>query len=238
MITADEAAALAVVVRKLTGGMWSEALYDEMSAMLEAGWISAGELITASGTVQLGFENIVPQAALDALRTKVDKFSFMVNEREQTMLLATIKGALENGTSVGELAQQIEDLFAEGYHILNDDDKVVKRIPTADWSEMVARTELSRAQTLGQIALYQKAQIKKVVWMSNHGDTVCDLCDEADGTIQPLGDDFDGVDVDAPPAHPHCCCTLLPADEDVMYPGIHQLLRDPTDEEEEMDTAA
>jgi hypothetical protein len=47
----------------------------------------------------------------------------------------------------------------------------------------------------------------------------CDECAEADDVVMPLGEDFPGVDVDQPPAHPNCRCVLVPADEDL---GSHR----------------
>ena len=193
-----------------------------MALAVEYGWINGGDLIREAGVIEASFGDSVPAETLDALKEQADAFAFMVNAREQQTMYGLIDSAIANGQTVGSLAGDISDAFAEGYHVTNSDGDVVKRIPTDAWSEMVARTELNRAQTMGQMAVYDDAGIEKVVWMTNHGATVCDFCDEADGQVVVMGDVFDGVDVDAPPAHPNCCCALLPADEDVVSPYVQQ----------------
>jgi SPP1 gp7 family putative phage head morphogenesis protein len=224
-ITVEEAAALKKIVAALTGNGYAQALYDEMSLALEAGYISGGEIIKEASTIEASFD-VVPAETLAAIKDQADKFAFLVNEREQQQLYSLIDGAIADGQTIGDLAGAVKDSFAEGYHVTNSDGDVVQRIPTDSWSEMVARTELNRAQTFGQMAVYTDAGIQKVVWMSNHGATVCDDCDELDGTVVELGDDFPGAGTDGPPLHPNCCCNLLPADEDVMYPGVQEMIDD------------
>ena len=206
------------IVAELSADGWSQALYDEMSLLVEAGFVSAGELLKVAGKIEASVEyDAVPSVTLDAVRDKATSFAFMVNQREQQAMFDVIDAAIAEGQTPKELAGVVADTFAEGYHITSPGTGVVKKIPTSDWSQMVARTELSRAQTAGQVALYKLAGIEKVRWVSNHGDTVCDECDEADGQVVTMGDPFDGVDTDEPPAHPNCCCALMAADEDVDY---------------------
>jgi len=189
-----------------------------MALLVEAGFISAGELLKVSGKIETGVEtDTVPSVTLDAIRQKAETFAFMVNQREQQALFDVVDAAIADGQTPKELAGVVADTFADGYHITSPGTGVVKKIPTDYWSQMVARTELSRAQTAGQVALYKLAGIEKVRWVTNHGATVCDECEEADGQVVAMGDVFDGVDTDEPPAHPNCCCALMAADEDVDY---------------------
>ena len=189
-----------------------------MALLVEAGFISAGELLKVSGKIETGVEtDTVPSVTLDAIRQKAETFAFMVNQREQQALFDVVDAAIADGQTPKELAGVVADTFADGYHITSPGTGVIKKITTDSWSQMVARTELSRAQTAGQVALYKLAGIGKVRWVTNHGATVCDECDEADGQVVDMGDPFDGVDTDEPPAHPNCCCCLMAADEDVDY---------------------
>ena len=187
-----------------------------MVLLVEAGYFSAGELLQASGKIEQSFD-VVPSTTLDAIRKKAEQFAFLVNSREQQSLFDVIDTAIADGQTPKELAGVVAQTFADGYHITSPGTGVVKKIATDAWSQMVARTELSRAQTAGQVALYTQAGIEKVRWVTNHGSTVCDDCDAADGQVVALGDPFDGVDTDEPPAHPNCCCALMAADDDVDY---------------------
>jgi SPP1 gp7 family putative phage head morphogenesis protein len=214
-LTPEQAAALKEVVNALSPDGWSQALYDEMTILLEAGWLSASEILQEAGKIEAGFEGTVPSLTLDAIRQKAEDFAFMVNGREHQALFDVIDNAIATGQTPKELAGVVADTFAAGYHITSPGTGVVTKMPTDAWSEMVARTELSRAQTAGQMALYEAAGIEHVMWVTNQGATVCDECADADGQVLPIGDPFDGVDTDEPPAHPNCCCALMAADEDI-----------------------
>jgi hypothetical protein len=106
------------------------------------------------------------------------------------------------------VASNISAFFAEGYHVDGN-----RKIPTDSWSETVARTELSRAANLGAFDAYRDAGVQKIQWLATA--SACDDCADADEEIVDLGDDFDGVEVDSPPAHPRCVCTTIPVDADL-----------------------
>lgn len=220
-LTADEALALKKIVESLSGDGYAQALYDEMAIAVEAGYISGGDLIAESASITANF-GVVPVETLDAIRDQADKFAFLVNSREQAQIYALIDTAIATGQTSKALAGAIQASFADGYHVMDDDGELVRVLPTSTWAKMVARTELNRAQTIGQMAVYRNAGIEKVMWQTNHGPTVCDYCDEADGQVVAMGDPFEGVECDAPPAHPYCCCALLPADDDVAAPGLSE----------------
>lgn len=78
-------------------------------------------------------------------------------------------------------------------------------------AEMVARTEIARANSQGELISYKEAKdslgltITKF-WMV--ADAPCDVCDEnGDAGNIELDDDFPSGD-DAPPGHPNCRCAL------------------------------
>lgn len=175
--------------------------------MVEAGWTNAKELLH----LQADFKDIKPTFAMEALRKRVDAFTFMVNQREQEALNMTLDTALDQGWTPKQLAGEIGKTFADGYHITNNKGDLIRTVPTDYWSQTVARTELNRAQTMGALALYDAAGIKRVQWQTNHGSTVCDECQGYDGETYAMAD--------APecPAHPRCCCALIAADDDVKF---------------------
>lgn len=204
-LTPEQADELHQAVSNMDGGGYSAVLYDELSAMVVAGYASARQLLDLS----IDFERGVPSYAMEALRKRVDEFAFMVNQREQDYLNDLIDQALAAGQTPGELAKNIAQGFADGYHITDDQGNVVRTLPTDAWSEAVARTELSRAQSMGNEALYRDAGIEKVLFATTQGANVCDECEPLDGEIYSLND------APQPPIHPNCCCVLIAADEDV-----------------------
>lgn len=151
---------------------------------------------------------------MEALRTRVDEFTFLINQREQQALNMTLDTGLDQGWTAKELAENIAQTFAEGYHVLGADESgqiVVQRvIPSDSWAKMVARTELNRAQTMGALELYSAAGIQKVKWSTN-GDPCPKICAPLDGEVFAIAD--------APecPAHPNCNCAFTPADDDVKF---------------------
>jgi SPP1 gp7 family putative phage head morphogenesis protein len=185
-----------------------------MTLAVKAGWISGQELVTIADEIIANFD-VVPTETMTAIADVANRFAFLVNAREQQQLYDLIDAAIANGQTVRGLTQAISDSFNDGYHVLDDDGNVIRVVPTEYWTQTVARTELSRAQTIGQVAIYKAAGVKTMIWQSNHGQTVCDECDEANGDVVEMGEDFEGVDTDQPPAHPNCCCNVLPYDEDV-----------------------
>lgn len=214
VLTVEQAAALKNIVAALSGDGYAQALYDEMTLAVEAGYMSGGELIKISAEIEADF-GVVQATTLAAIQDQANKFAFLVNEREQQQLYVLIDNAIAGGQTAGELAGNIKDSFADGYHITDDDGEVVRTDATDAWSKMVSRTELARAQVIGQLAVYRDAGIAKVRWQTDHGPTVCDECQDLDGELFEASE-ADGIC----PAHPACCCGLLPADKDVEYPGV------------------
>ena len=90
----------------------------------------------------------------------------------------------------------------------------------ADRAEMIAETEIRRANSLAALEGYKGAAsigVKtKKEWLIADGENVCDDCqDNADEGPIELDDAFPSGD-DAPPGHPNCRCALSPVvyDED------------------------
>ncbi len=188
---------------------YREALYNAGGLLVEAGFSDAKELLH----VESEFD-VVPAWTLAKLRGYSKQLAFLVVDREKEALTLDLEAAIAKGESTRELTARIATTFADGYHVLKDG-VVTRRTNVADWSRMVARTEMTRAQTLGATSLYQAAGIQKVQWSASLSVTTCEECSEADGEVVNLGDDFPDVDVDQPPAHPNCACAVVPADEEL-----------------------
>lgn len=81
-------------------------------------------------------------------------------------------------------------------------------------AEMIARTELIKAETQGQLLLWQQqidagmlpADVRKE-WIVTPDDRLCPECQDFDGATVPVSSDFVGGP-DGPPLHPNCRCAL------------------------------
>lgn len=81
-------------------------------------------------------------------------------------------------------------------------------------AEMIARTEIIRAETQGQLELWRQQVEAGILeatafkeWVVTPDDRLCPECEDMDGAKVPLDADFVGAD-DGPPLHPNCRCTI------------------------------
>jgi len=124
-----------------------------------------------------------------------------IRETRYNDLAGVLARSVSEGLGVDETAKQIDAMFGVG----------------GDWAEMVARTETARAVTAGTLDSYRDAGLSKVEWLTADGG--CEICGEFEsmGAV-PMDDGFG--DVEGPPAHPNCLCTLLPVVSDDVELGV------------------
>ena len=91
-------------------------------------------------------------------------------------------------------------------------------------SEKIARTETIRAQNKAEIAVWeQSGVVSGKVWFTPMDERTCPDCEVMNGTELGLSESYfnkgdtteQGLnlnyeDVDGPPLHPQCRCTLIP----------------------------
>jgi HK97 family phage portal protein len=191
---------------------WLGATIDVMTPLMkEIGRTEgrlAGEMLDKPG-----IDVIANDTYANALKHAINLFS---TSYQQTTLDA-LKQQLEEGTKVGE---GIVDL--------------TKRVQTIyDWSdtaraEKVARTEVFRVSNSANKEAWKQSGAKKLEWFTSKKDNVCELCQEMDGKIIDINDNFFDKgdtfsagdetmtfgydDVGAPPLHPACGCFCRPAE--------------------------
>lgn len=111
-----------------------------------------------------------------------------------------VEASFEEQFDIGELASQIADL-------LGSDER----------ADTIARTESMKAANEGQRQLWEQAQEEgllgknaKQEWIVGDDEKLCPICQDMDGEQVGLDEDFnvDGEDLDGPPAHPNCRCTV------------------------------
>lgn len=202
-------------INELDAGAMGEAIFDEVEVLYDLGWDRARVLLD----IETGL-NEPPVATINRLRADADAFSFLVENREKAALRDALTTALETGQSTEHVAAALRQVFADGFHVDGNGHDVREtasgRVINADaWTEMVARTELSRASNSGAFDFYEAAGLTKVRWIASGGDNCCDECDAADEEVVDIGEDFAGVGVSEPPAHPNCACAIAPADDEL-----------------------
>jgi SPP1 gp7 family putative phage head morphogenesis protein len=189
---------------------YADTIYDSQEILAEVGF-SQGKAILDLTT---GFD-VVPTATLKRLRESANDFGDRINLQERDALRLALTKAFEEGASVAETKTLLRLTFHEGYHALNDQGEVVRRTPTDAWAQMVARTELSQASNSGMMDLYSTAGIQQIQWVASLGQNTCQDCEDADGEVASIGENFPSVDVPFPTAHPSCQCTTAPVDDEI-----------------------
>ena len=96
-------------------------------------------------------------------------------------------------------------------------DKLMKKFIAKQIKEranMIARTEIMQALNRGAVESWRQAmdeglaeEIRKE-WLVTPSEA-CPICEDLDGDVVDIDEEFDGG-FDAPPAHPHCRCAVIP----------------------------
>lgn len=140
------------------------------------------------------------------------KFIGSANETLRKRLATTLLEGIEEGEGIPALEKRIEQFYDTG-------------IP---WkSEQIARSETMRATNFATHEAYrQSGVVTGKEWLTAVDERVCPWCNEMDTRVQDLNDsyfslgesltvegqtlNFDYTNVDYPPLHPGCRCTLIP----------------------------
>lgn len=147
-------------------------------------------------SVDWDLENPFVQDVLDALADEVKN----VAETTKDEIRALVGRQAAEGWSIDELAQAIEQAG-------------VTR--SAARATIIARTETTRAYSLGSIAAFQvSGVVDRLEWLTAQDEKTCPECSALDGQVIDMGKSFDGG-VMFPPAHPNCRCALLPVLKEV-----------------------
>ena len=142
-------------------------------------------------SVAWDLDNPFVQDVLDALADQV----VGVAETTKDEIRALVGRQAAEGWSLDELADAIQQAG-------------VTR--SASRATAIARTETTRAYSLGSLAAFEvSGQIDRVEWLTAQDEKTCPICEPLDGRVVALGNPFDGG-VYFPPAHPNCRCALLP----------------------------
>jgi len=127
----------------------------------------------------------------------------------------TIEGINEDTRA--QIRDLVEEAFTEQYDVNDLAAEIADVIGDDARAETIARTETMRASNQGQLEAWDQATDAGLLtgdetkeWIVTPDDRLCPICEPLEGVTAALGDDFDadGENVDAPPAHPRCRCTI------------------------------
>jgi len=126
----------------------------------------------------------------------VDNPGWSIPEATRDMIRSAVTQAMEQGASNDELAKALmeSDAFSRSR------------------AETIARTETAMADSQGAIAGWKATGlVGGKQWLA--APDCCDECQDLDGEIVSIDDEFDGGD---PPLHPNCRCAVTPVLTDEM----------------------
>lgn len=150
-----------------------------------------GDAASLGLTVAWELDNPFVQDVLDALADQVKG----VAETTRDEIRALVGRQAAEGWSIDELAEAMQQAG-------------VTR--SAARATTIARTETTRAYSLGSLAAFEvSGQVDRVGWLTTQDEKTCPICEPLDGRIVAIGKPFDSG-VYFPPAHPSCRCAILP----------------------------
>ena len=176
-----------------------EALEGELKDVYEDSGLEA--LLTVGVGKDEAIVDVVNERAVIAAREQAAELVSNIDDSTRNMLRDLIANGLEENIGLDEIADSIEDATAF----------------SEDRADLIARTEISHANSSGALEGYKSARDEAGVKLFKEwllGPNPCEIC-EANNDQGPidLDDDFDSGD-DAPPAHPNCECAISPVVEE------------------------
>lgn len=157
--------------------------------------------------------DLATEAVQDYLKNRTFKFAGEVNAETNALLQTALADGVAAGESIPQLKARVQELF-DGMQDYR--------------AERIARSEVVRASNFAATEAYdQSGVVEGVQWIVTPDDRLCPYCEELDGKTISLGDNFfnkgDTVtgsdnstfdlnyeDVEFPPLHPNCRCTVVP----------------------------
>lgn len=150
----------------------------------------------------------------DAISKLSIKLAKDVDETTRTNILRTLEQGFAAGESVTSITSRVQAVFEQASSVR---------------AEMIARSESIRASNYAAEEVYKQSGIAYKEWITASDERTCPYCASMDGKRLQVGkpfwkvgqtltvDDedlnFNFLDVDGPPLHPNCRCTLGPVIE-------------------------
>ncbi len=150
----------------------------------------------------------------EAIRETNLKLAGSVNDVTRDNILAALAAGVEEGEGINKLRDRVQEVFT---------------VASESRAEMIARSEAIRGSNFAAEEVYKKAGVKVKEWITAMDERTCPFCDSMDGKQVDVGDtywdkgdslsvegqslSFNYSNIDGPPLHPNCRCTLGPVIE-------------------------
>ena len=172
------------------------ALIEDLTPLLEAivreGGAAGLQQLPVVGDVERML-SLVNEYAVKYGQEQSSALIKQISDSTREMIRRDVAAALENGDSNDVLAATLRSGYAF----------------SRERAEAIARTETAYADVEGNLEAYrQSGVVQRKEWIT--GDGCCDLCDELDGVVVDLDDEFPNEGGSGPPLHPNCRCDVLP----------------------------
>lgn len=140
-----------------------------------------------------------------------------INETTKKELTKLLKTGIENGLDLDTIKKNIRKLFT----------KYVSSDVAEGRAYKIARTETQRYANWSTLEAYkQSGVVSKKEWLTALDERTCPRCEALDGTIVGLDtkfrDKIENENVQFPPLHPSCRCTLIPVIGELKSKTIKQ----------------
>lgn len=184
-----------------------------LSLAQDQGSLSLGFVGNDESTFEL--TSVMKQYIHDSVSKALKAFTIETQDK----VAQTLVDGLQAGDGVNEISKRVSEIY---------DDVLGVKTPGYRL-ERLSRTEIIKSSNeITEAAYRQSGVVQKKEWFANPGH--CEFCDTLNGSIIPLGSTFvaegatvDGSDggtfansyedVEHPPIHPQCRCTLIPVIE-------------------------
>jgi len=174
---------------------FAKTIQEPISLCLGLGGESAKNFPAFAGlTIDWSLQN---ENAIRWMRARSLEVASSVFDTVRDSLRESLSTGLKFGEGLPELKDRVEELVTD----------------ITSWkAKQIAQTETIRAYTQGSLQVYKESGIvEKKVWLDGQAGA-CPHCRELNNKIIGLDEAFGGVgeDVDGPPAHPGCRCSIGP----------------------------
>lgn len=157
--------------------------------------------------------DMATEAVRAYLANRTFKFAGEINEETNRRLSAQLQEGVKLGEGITELRKRVESVFTD---------------MSKSRAERIARSEVIRASNFAANEAYdQSGVVEKLEWLVTDDDRTCPFCAPLDGKTVGLGKSFfdkgdkitaengsvldlDYENIDFPPLHPNCRCTIVP----------------------------
>jgi HK97 family phage portal protein len=194
---------------------WLGTLLPFITDMVKEEGDKALDFVGVGGDLNMGSKAVVNYLGTDSVKLVKE-----INKNTRTKLRKTLAEGIKDGEGIPTLRKRVRKVFTMG---------------RKSRSENIARSETIRAFNFGAEQGYiQSEVVAEKEWLTSVDDRVCPWCNNMEGTTIKLGKPyfkkgttltvendegkkvtlpFNVVDVDGPPLHPQCRCTLIPVIE-------------------------